>query len=216
MLVSISAFTAPIIFDFSGTFGECDPNCDDGELANLAGAKYSGSLSIPSFAPQLDPGAQNRPFSNDMIWSYYELSGPDAMLSLDTIGSSFDISQASPINTIVSYCVEFVCASNRNFVWFSFIGAEYTHTLNFSSVPSSADRSIAIPGADDYDKFVYVDFSIYRNDDSQGVYTNQLSPFEAEIDITISQVPVPAAVFYLLTCTPLIFRRSSLRVLSRR
>lgn len=202
-LISMSAFGAPIVFDFSGLFGKCDGDCGDVSLESLAGEGYSGSLSIPAISPTLEPDRQNRPSSDDMIWSYYELSGRDASLSFDTIGTAFDISQATPINTIVSYCVEFSCPSNRNFVWFSFIGPQYTHTLNFNSVPDFADRSTAIPTADDYGKFVSIDFGIYRNEDFQGIYTNQLSPFEAEINLSVSQVPLPAGVFYVLSCLPL-------------
>ena len=186
LLSGIPVLSAPLLFEFSGRFGDCQQPCDDPQLAALAQQEYSGSLLIPAAANELVPDGQNRPFSNDFVFSYYELSGPNAKLNFDTLGAFFDVTDGTPIDTIVGSCETFVCASNQNFVWFQFIDETYTFTLNFGSLPDPADRSIKIPDIDGYADFVYIGFGIHRNDDFTTVSTNELSPTETEMEISIS------------------------------
>lgn len=195
LLLSGSAYSAPILFEFSGRFGDCQAPCDDAELAALGQQEYSGSLLIPSSASELEPDSQSRPFSYrpDMIWSYYELLGPQAEMNFDTVGSTFDVAGGSPINTIVSFCGTSSCPSNENFVWFQFIGETYTFTLNFGALPNIADRSTNIPSIDIYPAFFYVGFDVHRNDDYTNISTNLISPDEMEMEISISHLNVEPA-----------------------
>ena len=183
---SIPAWATSILFEFSGRFGECQEPCNHTQLSTLNHQEYSGTLVIPISATTQQPDGQNRPFSDDMLWSYYELEAPEAELIFDTTGDAFDVFSGSPIQTIVSFCETRVCAPNQNFVWFSFINDNYTFTLNFGSVPDVADRTTQIPDVEGYAVYPYVGFGIHRNDDFTAIQTNDLSSTQTEMEISIS------------------------------
>ena len=171
---------ADIVFNFSGTFEACDLECADDPLLDLENTTFSGSLSIPSDAPYREADGENHPFSNDMLWSYYEFAPGETQFSLDTVGTEFDFTDASLTTAIVSFCDTTTCAPNQNFVWFTFADAMYTFSLNFSSPPPNL-RSTKIPQADSYEAF-FPGFSIHKNDFSVSINT---SGIEAGVEFEV-------------------------------
>ena len=203
-------YSAQILFEFSGQFGECEPpNCLDTELAELENKTYSGSLLIPTSAPNRKPDWENRPYGDgdDWLLSFYELEGPEARLTFDTFASSFDIFNQSPVTATVSFCDTSQCAANRNFVWFSYSNHTYTFNLNFGSLPELEDRSTKIPDIGGYAAFRHLSFDINRNDDFSFITTESLSPTETNMVISITAVPLPPAIVYFSASISLLFFR---------
>jgi len=187
------AFGASIVFEFAGDFGTCEGTCTGNPLSSLDGASLSGTITIPASAPDRSPDVQNRPFSDDMLWSYYVLSGPDAAFSLETEGQLFDLSLATPVRAIVSHCQTGPsCSPNRNFVWFEYLTSEYGFMFGFSSVAETDFHSTSIPAANEYSRFRATGFDIYERSFDASITT--YSDGGGNFDVSVTLVPIPGGI----------------------
>ncbi|MCA9181070.1 MAG: hypothetical protein KDA51_06440 [Planctomycetales bacterium] len=204
--LALPAHAADIVFEFSGVLDrcttssseDCGPGSSGEALAALDLAPFSGTLTIPATASERTPDRQNRPFGDEMLWSFYDFGQGESSFHFDTLGEEFDLVAAAPVTVLVSLCEGPLCAPNQSFVFFTHESDEYRFTLALSRSASAVVDATSIPGVDTL-SLLTPGFEIANLDFSAYMTVAYLDPLTPDMSVQVSVVPVPAAWIFVLS-----------------
>jgi len=200
LTLELPAHAADIVFEFSGVFDrcttsssvDCGPGSSGDALAALDMGPFSGTFRIPASALERAPDRQNRPFGDEMLWSFYDFGQGESSFHFDTLGEEFDLVAVAPVTVLVSLCEGPFCALNRSFVFVTYESDEYGFNLGLNRSSSAEVDTTAIPGVDTL-SLLTPGFEIYKRDFSAYTDVAYLDPLTPDMSVQISVVPVPAA-----------------------
>ena len=206
LTLGLPAYAADIVFEFSGVFDrcttssseDCGPGSSGDALAALDSAPFSGTFSIPATASERTPDRQNRPFGDEMLWSFYDFGQGESSFHFETLGEEFDLVSVAPVTVLVSLCEGPLCALNQSFVFVTYESDEYGFNLVLSRSSSAAVDTTSIPGVDTL-SLLTPGFEIHRLDFSAFTTVAYLDPLTPDMSVQVSVVPVPAAWLFVLS-----------------
>lgn len=198
------------VFEFSGTFDECDIDCANAGLAPLAGTDFSGAVAFPTSESTAVVTTITDAFRGPMgSAGYYEFEPRDAYFTLTTEIPSFDIGVTRTPTIIVHDCQGSFCALTDDFMVVSARTEDYYYGFYLGGWGAPRLDGVAIPDEETFNILV-VNASMDIEPLDFSASLPAIYEFPTALDITFSvrpnPVPVPAAIYLLPLALGLLLR----------
>lgn len=203
VLLNLSTQPAPaasafIQFEFSGTFVECDTQCQASPLAVLDGTEFSGRVVIPDSEIDTDPGNPTR--------GLYSFDMAPAEMTLTTVDPAFSIASSLPVQVWVNDFADISGIIKHDFIFIWHEGDSHSFYLALSSTFTPKLSSDAIPDVATL-RLLRPGFQILSNDFASAINTDSfLVPSPMQMTIAYVPIPVLLAPFAIASIIVLTYR----------